>query len=71
MILYAVQYNGIQVNYSQSIVTIWKTKEAAQSAMNQYIKNITENCYESENVYNIIEIDTDKENCIYDYEWYD
>lgn len=63
MILYAVEYNGALTNYEWSIVTIWKEQSSAQKEMDKYISNWPQH---SQPDYRIIEIDTDKENCVYD-----
>lgn len=67
MILYSVNYSGPNSQYEWSIVTIHKSEEGAEKAMNQYKQNCKNN--DITNVdYCIIEIDTDSDNdCIYDY----
>ncbi len=72
MKLYIVQCFGEVTNWQHSIVTIWKTKEEAERAKEQYINNNAPSiCPE----YTVDEIDTDEidtnNNCVYDYEWYD
>lgn len=57
MKLYSVNCLGTITNDEWSIVTIHKTLEGAEQAMNQYIKNATE--YDARLQYTIYIIDTD------------
>lgn len=67
MILYAVEYSGPNSSYEASIVTIHKTQEGAEKAMESYKVNASD--YYTDVKYRIVEIDTDIDNdTIYDYE---
>lgn len=66
MILYAVEYNGPNSNYEASIVTIHKTQEGAEKAMESYQEGVKDY---AEIEYRIVEINTDiDDDIIYDYE---
>lgn len=69
MILYAVHYRGLSTFNEWSIVTIHSTRESAIRHKNIYEKRIIENNIQ-DTEYQIIEIDTDNIDPIYDYsEW--
>lgn len=68
MILYSVHYHGPNSNYEWSIVTIHKTREDAENAMDKYKQNCKDIGIENTVKYCIIEIDTESsDDCIYDY----
>ena len=69
MILYAVHYKGPITSNDWSIVTIHSTREAAIKHKNIYEKRTIENNIQDAE-YQIIEIDTNNIDPIYDYsEW--
>lgn len=69
MILYVVEiYNYCGINEWQT-VDIWKSREGAEKAMNQYIQNHNHPMIDPEDMpsYRIVEIDTNIDSdCIYD-----
>lgn len=68
MKLYAIEVKGNITNNDWSIVTIWKSEDKANDVMKEYSANSTEKDCDLE--YRIKIIDTDSDECIYDYDDY-